>query len=216
MPKFPSSSWPVHAPCIDPGVSLKHSYTLIAPFYDAVISRATLAARRNSLRALPATPGRILLAGVGTGLDLPHLPTHHQYVGLDLTRAMLRRALPRATHIDFGAIQGDTQQLPFADGSFDAAILHLILAVVPEPARCLAEIARVVKPGGHILVFDKFLRRDQPALLRRLANPLARRVASRLDVVFEDLLPDTPTLTLEHDQPTLAGGWFRTIRLRRH
>lgn len=196
-------------------MSLKHSYTLIAPFYDAVISRATLAARRRSLGALPGTPGRILLSGVGTGLDLPHLPPQHQYVGLDLTHAMLRRALPRATHVDFGAIQGDTQQLPFAGSSFDVAILHLILAVVPEPRRCLAEIARVVRPGGQILVFDKFLRHGQPAMLRRLANPLARRLASRLDVVFEDLLAATPDLVLEQDQPALAGGWFRTIRLRR-
>lgn len=196
-------------------MSLKHTYTLIAPFYDAMLSRATQAARKRSLDALPAAPGRVLLAGVGTGLDLPHLPARHRYVGLDLTHAMLRRALPRVGSIDFRAVQGDAQKLPFAEASFDSAVLHLILAVVPEPARCLAEIGRVVKPGGCVLVFDKFLRRGQPALLRRLANPLVRRVATRLDVVFEDLLPAAPQLALEHDQPALAGGWFRMIRLRR-
>jgi ubiquinone/menaquinone biosynthesis C-methylase UbiE len=196
-------------------LSLRHTYTLIAPFYDAAIDRATRAARRHSLNALAHEPGRILLAGVGTGLDLPHLPAQHRYVGLDLTHAMLRRALPRAGSVDFTAVQGDAQRLPFADASFDAAVLHLILAVVPEPAQCLAEIGRVLRPGGHALVFDKFLRHGQPALLRRLANPLVRRVATRLDVVFEDLLERTPELVLEHDQPALAGGWFRTIRLRR-
>ncbi len=61
---------------------------------------------------------------------------------------------------------------------------------------CSAEIARVVKPGGSVLKFDKFLRRGQPALLRRLANPLVRRVATRLDVVFEDLLREAPELAL--------------------
>jgi ubiquinone/menaquinone biosynthesis C-methylase UbiE len=157
----------------------------------------------------------VLLAGVGTGLDLPHLPPQHRYVGLDLNQAMLHRALPRVGDIDFVPVQGDAQRLPFADASFDSAVLHLILAVVPEPAHCLAEIARILRPGGQALVFDKFLRRGQPALLRRLANPLARRVATRLDVVFEDLLAGTPTLTLEHDQPALVGGWFRMIRLRR-
>ena len=85
----------------------------------------------------------------------------------------------------------------------------------PQPAHCFAEIARVVKPGGSVLVFDKFLRRGQPALVRRLANPLVCRVATRLDVVFEDLLREAPELALEHDQPALAGGWFRMIRLRR-
>jgi ubiquinone/menaquinone biosynthesis C-methylase UbiE len=196
-------------------LSLKHSYTLIAPFYDAAIARATQAARARSLSALPENAGKVLLAGVGTGLDLPHLPPQHHYVGLDLNQAMLRRALPRTGHVDFVPVQGDAQRLPFAGASFDCAVLHLILAVVPEPAQCFAEIERVLKPGGQVLVFDKFLRRGQPALLRRLANPLMRRIATRLDVVFEDLLAEAHGLVLEHDQPALAGGWFRMIRLRK-
>ncbi|MBP5998767.1 MAG: methyltransferase domain-containing protein [Azonexus sp.] len=197
-------------------MSLKHSYTLIAPFYDAAIARATQAARQRSLAALPPEPGRVLLAGVGTGLDLPHLPPQHHYVGLDLNRAMLRRALPRAGHVDFAPVQGDAQRLPFADASFDLAVLHLILAVVPEPADCFAEVARILRPGGQVLVFDKFLRHGQTALLRRLANPLLRRVATRLDVVFEALLAAAPALQVEHDQPALVGGWFRMIRLRKN
>lgn len=164
---------------------------------------------------LPCPPGRVLLAGVGTGLDLPYLPAQHHYIGLDLNRAMLQRTLPRLGHLDFQPVQGDAQRLPFANASFDSAVLHLILAVVPEPTRCFAEISRVLRPGGRVLVFDKFLRRGQLALLRRLANPLLRRVATRLDVVFEDLLAETPELVLEHDQPALAGGWFRLIRLRK-
>jgi len=196
-------------------LSLRHSYTLIAPFYDAAIARATHAARARSLTALPKMAGKVLLAGVGTGLDLPHLPPQHHYVGLDLNQAMLRRALPRASHVDFVPIQGDVQRLPFADTSFDSAVLHLILAVVPQPAHCFAEIERVLKPGGQVLVFDKFLRRGQPAILRRLINPLVRRVATRLDVVFEDLLSETSSVVLEHDQSALVGGWFRMIRLRK-
>lgn len=180
-----------------------------------MIGRVTQSARLRSLSNLPATPGRILLAGVGTGLDLPHLPPQHQYIGLDLNHAMLSRALPRVETTDFIPVEGDAQRLPFADGSFDSAVLHLILAVVPQPELCFAEIARVVRPGGEVLVFDKFLRRGQTALLRRLANPLLRRIATRLDVVFEDLLARAPELVVEHDQAALAGGWFRMIRLRR-
>ncbi len=196
-------------------MSLKHSYTLIAPFYDAAISQATRAARKRSLSVLPKTPSKVLLAGVGTGLDLPHLPAHHHYVGIDLTHAMLRRALPRASHVDFTAVRGDAQRLPFATDSFDVAVLHLILAVVPDPARCLAEIGRVLRPGGEALVFDKFLRHGQRAPLRRLANLFVSRIATRLDVVFEPLLGAAPGLRVEHDQPALAGGWFRMIRLRK-
>ena len=196
-------------------MTLKTSYTLIAPFYDAAIDRATRAARRASLAHLPQHPGRVLIDGVGTGLDLPLLPAQHHYVGLDLTAAMLTRARPRCTGLDFLAVQGDAQHLPFATASFDHAVLHLILAVVPNPNACLAEIARVVRPGGTVLIFDKFLKRGQPALLRRLANPLVRRLATRLDVIFEDVLAGTNGLRLEHDQPALASGWFRLIRLSR-
>lgn len=196
-------------------LGLQHSYALIAPFYDAALAAATRAARVRSLAALPATPVRILINGVGTGLDLPHLPPQHRYTGIDLTPAMLRRAARRSAPLDFQGVQGDAQRLPFADGCFDHAVLHLILAVVPDPAACLAETARVVAPGGHILIFDKFLRPQEKAPLRRLLNPLLRRVATRLDVVFEEVLAEVPELTLKSDQPALASGWFRLIRLQK-
>jgi len=196
-------------------VSLRAAYTLIAPFYDAFIDRATRTARQTSLDALPSTPGRVLINGVGTGLDLPLLPPQHRYVGFDLTAAMLRRALPRAEGLELWPTQGDAHRLPFADASFDHAVLHLIVAVVPDPGACLAEVGRVVRPGGTVLIFDKFLRPGQRAPLRRLANPLLRRVATRLDVVFEEVLAQAEMLEVESDCPALAAGWFRLIRLRR-
>ncbi len=196
-------------------MSLKHSYTLLSPFYDAALTAATRAQRARSLAALPQAPARVLLSGVGTGLDLPLLPKQHRYTGIDLTHAMLRRALPRASQLDFCCVQGDAQRLPFADHSFDHVVLHLILAVLPNPHACLGETARVLVPGGSVLIFDKFLQARQWAPLRRLVNPVVRRIATRLDVVFEDLLEQTPQLVLESDQPALAAGWFRLIRLRR-
>lgn len=197
-------------------MSLRHSYTLIAPFYDAFLTAATRGARRRSLAALAeAPPLEVLLVGVGTGLDLPHLPAQHRYTGLDLTPAMLRRARQRPSSARVGYVQGDAQRLPFPDHSFDAAVLHLILAVVPEPGRCLAEAARVVRPGGALLVFDKFLRPGERGLWKRALNPLVRHLATRLDVVFEEVLSEAPALHKHHDEPVLAGGWFRLIRLRK-
>lgn len=196
-------------------MSLQASYTLLAPIYDLAVDRATRQIRRHSLARLPQRPGEVLLAGIGTGLDLPYLPERHRYIGLDLTSAMLQRAHLRRHALNFQALQGDMQHLPFADASFDTVLAHLILAVVPAPAQCLAEMARVLKPGGELLILDKFLRRGQSAPLRRLLNPLARRVATRLDVVFEDLLDGVPGLRLCDDNPALAGGWFREIRLIR-
>jgi len=195
-------------------VSLKHSYTLIAPFYDAFLDAATRGARRRSVAGLEgAPPLEVLVNGIGTGLDLPHLPSQHRYVGVDLTRAMLKKALPRAAALDFRPVQGDAQRLPFADARFDAVVLHLILAVVPDPLRCLRESARVTRPGGTLLVFDKFLRPGERAAWKRALNPFSRRVATRLDVVFEEVLAGVPDLQLVSNAPALASGWFRLIRL---
>lgn len=197
-------------------MSLRHSYTLIAPFYDGVLERATRRARQDNLAHLAGrSPMRVLISGVGTGLDLPFLPEQHDYVGVDLTGAMLARSLHRSgASTRYRAVQGDAMALPLASDAFDCAVLHLILAVVPQPRCCLSEALRVLRPGGELLVFDKFLRRDQRAPLRRLFNPLTRRVATRLDVVLEDLL-DGSGCELLADEPALAGGWFRRVRLRK-
>ena len=105
--------------------------------------------------------------------------------------------------------------LPFASHSFDYVVLHLIIAVVPQPQHCLAEAARVLKPGGRILLLDKFLKRGQLALLRRALSPFVARVATRMDVVFEDVLEAVPGLRILADEPVLARGWFRLIELQK-
>ncbi|MDA8255712.1 MAG: hypothetical protein M0Z99_08755 [Betaproteobacteria bacterium] len=79
--------------------------------------------------------------------------------------------------------------------------------------RSLAALAEG-RPGGQSLIFDKFLRRGK-AGWKRLLNPLTRRVATRLDVVFEDVLEAVGGLDLKSNQAALASGWFRLIRLEK-
>jgi ubiquinone/menaquinone biosynthesis C-methylase UbiE len=197
-------------------VSLRSSYRLIAPVYDFFVARAFASARMQSLARVPRSGGlRVLVAGAGTGLDLPLLPPAHRYVALDLSRAMLARARPKRGALAIEFVEADTQRMPFADGAFDCVILHLIVAVVPSPQRCLAEVARVLRPGGRALVFDKFLRHGERAWLRRALNPLLSRVATRTDVVLEDALKGAPSLSVTEDRPSLAGGWFRLVELER-
>lgn len=195
---------------------LRTSYSLIAPIYDLVIEGPMRAARKQSLRALPSdTSGNILLSGIGTGLDLPWLPALHHYTALDFNAAMLSRAKSRSAGLTVNWILGDSMALPFINAHFDHVVLHLITAVVPEPQRCLSEAARVLKPGGTIILFDKFLRPGQTAPLRRLLTPLSRHIATRMDVIFEEVLQASPDLKIISDTPILAGGWFRGIVLRK-
>ncbi len=196
---------------------LRHSYSLIAPFYDLVIERPMRAARLRSLRALPTDKAeKVLLSGVGTGLDLPLLPALHHYTALDFNERMLARAKPRGAKLNLDWVLGDSMALPFADAQFDHVVLHLIVAVVHHPEKCLREAARVLKPGGTIILFDKFLRPQQSALLRRLFNLLTRHLATRMDVVFEEVLRAVPELEVISDEPMLARGWFRGIILRKN
>ncbi len=196
---------------------LRYSYALLAPIYDWVVAGATAPLRRHSLKRIStSTEQNILLAGVGTGLDFAYLPDHHQYTGLDLTPQMLRRAERRIGANQRITLQrGNAMAMPYADQQFDTTILHLILAVVPEPVNVLREAARVTKPGGQILILDKFIRPGKWAPTRRLINLLMRYIATRTDVVFEQVLQQVEGLTPLSDEPALLNGWFRYITLEK-
>ncbi len=168
---------------------LRRRYALWAPFYDPFVAPLR-GARRRSIAGLALEPGeRVLVVGAGTGLDLPLLPARVRVLAVDLTPEMLRRARARRRRSHRLAVM-DARALALPDGAFDAAILHLILAVAPDPGRCLAEAARVVRRGGRLTVLDKFVPDGgRPSLLRRAVNlvtaPIATEVTRRLGDIVE-------------------------------
>jgi len=197
-------------------MGLKFSYTLLAPIYDSMIAGATQQNRIKSLQRLNDCDNQsVLINGIGSGLDIPFLPAGPDYTGIDITPAMLSRAKQRAKDNNclINLQLGDVMQLAFDDECFDIILMHLILAVVPNPLKALQEASRVLKPSGKILIYDKFLRPGQRAFLRRLINPVIRRIATRTDVVFEPLLQQCSELKLIRDEPVQINGWFRMIEL---
>ncbi|OZB77172.1 MAG: phosphatidylethanolamine N-methyltransferase [Halothiobacillus sp. 13-55-115] len=200
-------------------MSLRQTYRLWAPIYDLMLKQATRAARSRNLEELGAMEGKALaIIGIGSGLDLDlfNERTRPEYcVGLDITRAMLKRAQARGDASSFPVrlIEADAMNTPLRSQQFDVVLLHLILAVVPKPELALAEASRILKPGGRIVIFDKFLHHHQKAPLRRLISPLLGMLATRTDVELEPLLAAHPELTLTRNESLLARGWFRGITL---
>lgn len=200
-------------------MALKHSYTLLAPIYDSLVSGESIdACRKKSLSRIDDPRNKnILINGIGSGLDIPFLAKDACYIGTDITPAMLDRAKNRTKKhpIDISFQVADSQALPFESNTFDAVIMHLILAVVPQPELALQEACRVLKPDAKIYLFDKFIKPGQLAITRRLLDLFLRHVATRTNVVFENVLKTCPQLNLIHDEPVLAKGWFRLIELRK-
>lgn len=194
-------------------------YTFWAPAYDAIATAAGFDdARRRSIERLELEPGhRLLIAGAGTGLDLEFIPRDVEITAIDVTPAMLGRLQERAerAHRHVLARIMDARTLAFADGSFHAVVMHLILAVMPDPTRGLQEAERVLRPGGRIAVFDKFLRDDQrPSVRRRLLNVVAKPLFSDMNRRLGPLVQAT-RLTIEHDEPVAFGGMYRIATLRK-
>ncbi len=202
-------------------MALKHSYTLLAPIYDSIVSGPIDDYRKQSIARITNTKNKnILINGIGSGLDIPYLPDDANYIGTDITAAMLAIAKKRVDNAEYSNLNislqlADSQALPFNDEHFDDIIMHLILAVVPKPELALQEACRVLKPGGKIFIFDKFIRSGQLALGRRFINIFLRHIATRTDVIFENVLTTCPQLNLIHDEPALAKGWFRLIELQK-
>jgi ubiquinone/menaquinone biosynthesis C-methylase UbiE len=192
-------------------------YTAWAPLYDAVVGVAGFSnARRHSIERLGLKDGdRVLIVGAGTGLDLDFMLPTVAITAIDVTPAMLRRLTRRAAHHGrlVSAHVMDARNLTFPDASFEAVIMHLILAVMPQPELGLKEAARVLKSGGRIAVFDKFLSdQGQPSMARRLLNLVTGMLFSDINRRLGPLVHGTG-LHVDRNEPAAFGGLFRSITL---
>lgn len=193
-------------------------YTLYLPIYDLIADRIFRRYRKRSVELLQAKPDdAILLLGAGTGLDLPYLQGYTKLTAIDITPGMITKLQQRAgkLNIPVDARVMNGQQLEFTDNSFDAVVAHLILAVIPDPIACIKEIERVLKPGGTVMVFDKFLPDGKkPTILRRFFNQIASTLFSDINRTIGAIVSHT-TLTIELNEPAALNGTFRLVRLRK-
>lgn len=136
--------------------------------------------RPGRRRLLARARGRTLEVGVGTGVNLPLYPASVELTGIDLSPAMLDIARERAAELGRKAELriGNVENLDFTEDAFDTVVATLFLSAVPEQRRALAEIRRVLKPDGRLLVLDQVRTTSAPVRwLQRLVEPVAVRFA---------------------------------------
>ncbi|MEQ9310446.1 MAG: class I SAM-dependent methyltransferase [Balneolaceae bacterium] len=169
-------------------------YTLYRPFYD-IIATFFHTFRKQSIESLELKPtDKVLILGAGTGLDLEFLNDQEQIYAIDITPAMIEEVTKKASKLDLtiNALVMDGSNLDFEDDFFDAVILHLIVAVIPNPIACLQETERVLKPGGRFSILDKFITSGtKPGFLRTLINPLANFFATNINRNIDEILAHT-------------------------
>ena len=171
-------------------------YGAWAPVYDVLFSRISRPGRQAAVAELALQPGQaVLLVGVGTGQDLALLPPGVHALGVDLSASMLaharRSASASAAVVDLQ--QCDAAKLAVQTGSFDAAILNLVLSVVPDPVAVMQETSRAVRPGGRVVVFDKFVPdRGSPSLGRKALNVVTGIFGTQINRRLADSTAGSP------------------------
>jgi phosphatidylethanolamine/phosphatidyl-N-methylethanolamine N-methyltransferase len=170
--------------------TITKAYARWAPVYDLVFGAVFERGRHAAIAAAERVGGRILEVGVGTGISLPHYSRDCRLCGVDISEPMLRKAQERVTEYGLTNVEGlwvmDAEHLSFPDASFDVIVAQYVITTVPNPEATLDEFARVLKPGGEVVLVSRVgaeagLRRS----LEHWFQPAARKLGWRTEFSFE-------------------------------
>ena len=200
--------------------AVRTAYRRQAAFYDAAFGSISRPARMRALAFINSQPGRrVLEVGVGTGLALPLYDRSKRVTGIDLSAEMLERARARVqaeslTHVE-ALLEQDAEATSFPDASFDIAASMFVASVVPHPRLLLAELRRIVRPGGHILFVNHFVAARGPRrMVEKAMAPLSHALGWHPDFAPQDLFgPEIPADAVFEAVP--PAGLFTLLRLPR-
>ena len=182
---------------------------LFATLYDRALRQSEAAGLRQWRRELLAQArGDVLEIGAGTGLNLEHYPQDVRLCLSEPDAHMRRRLLARAGDIE--VLDAPAERLPLPAASLDTVVCTLVLCSVRDPAQCLGEIARVLRPGGRLLLIEHGLHPEpggqrwqrwlEPVWKRiaagchltRDARALLRAAGFAIEALVDDVLPKAP------------------------
>jgi phosphatidylethanolamine/phosphatidyl-N-methylethanolamine N-methyltransferase len=166
--------------------TITKAYARWAPVYDLVFGAVFERGRQAAIDAAERIGGRILEVGVGTGISLPDYSRANRICGVDISEPMLLKARERVAQLKLSNVEGlwvmDAEHLGFPDESFDAVVAQYVITTVPNPEATLDEFARVLKPGGEIVLVSRV---GAEAGLRRALEkwfaPAARKLGWRTE-----------------------------------
>jgi phosphatidylethanolamine/phosphatidyl-N-methylethanolamine N-methyltransferase len=196
------------------------AYARWAPVYDLVFGAVFERGRQAAIAAAERIGGRILEVGVGTGISLPNYSKNCRLCGIDISGPMLRKAEERVAELDLTNVEGlwvmDAEHLAFDNNSFDAVVAQYVITTVPNPEATLDEFARVLKPGGEIVLVSRIgaeagLRRS----LEHWFQPAARKLGWRTEFSFERYArwaTQAPGMRLIERRAMPPFGHFNLIR----
>ena len=203
--------------------TIAKAYARWAPIYDRVFGKVFERGRLASIEAAEKIGGRILEVGVGTGISLPDYSRSNRIVGLDISEPMLRKALQRVAEHKLDNVEAlavmDAENLALPDASFDVVVAQYVITAVPNPEATLDEFARVLRPGGEIVLVNHIGAETGPRrAFEQGFAPLARRLGWRPEFRFgrlENWAARHGGVTVLEQRPMPPLGHFSLIRFRR-
>jgi phosphatidylethanolamine/phosphatidyl-N-methylethanolamine N-methyltransferase len=176
---------------VDPGISRQgviRTYQRYAPIYDRIFGKVLQPGRRALTAAVHEVKAKsVLEIGVGTGLTLRDYPDVCRLVGIDLCEEMLALAHIKARELSTRKIEleaMDAEAMRYADGEFDCVTVPYVLSVTPNPERLVAEIRRVCRKGGTILIVNHFSGSRFWRLFEAVVRELAEKIGFRSDFAY--------------------------------
>ena len=193
------------------------TYRLFSGSYDLLFGPVFHPGRKDAVRIANDRPSqRILEVGVGTGLSLPYFRSDARVTGIDVSAEMLAKARRRVERRKLKQVEAllemDAENMSFEDDSFDAVLALYVASVVPNPPRFAAEMRRVCRPGGTIVVVNHFTS-ENPAMRfieKRLA-PLAGKIGFHADFPLDTFLAAS-RLQVREIRPSNLFGYWRLLR----
>ncbi|MGM0812210.1 MAG: class I SAM-dependent methyltransferase, partial [Pseudomonadota bacterium] len=190
---------------------VSRAYSAFAPAYDAFFGAVLEPGRRAAIREMNLQPGaRVLEVGIGTGLALSAYPRGVRITGVDLSLEMLERARRRAGGMELARVVDlkvmDARALDYPNASFDAVVAMYVVSVTPEPERVIAEMRRVCRPGGQLVIVNHFRTTSRTVrITEKLLRPLHRMVNYSAELDYDAFVQKTGLEVIRCSRANILG-----------